>query len=66
MGQGEGGCEGQRRGKTYSLLGQLACTLVFAVAEEFDDAAFVGGESVEDVIVSGLLSLALSLSRVTS
>lgn len=38
--------EDQGGGKTYTLLSQLASTLVFAVAQEFDDAALVGGESV--------------------
>jgi len=32
-------------GNTYPLLGELAGALVFAVAEEFDDAAFVGCEA---------------------
>lgn len=31
---------------TETLLGQLAGTLVLAVAEEFDDAALVWGEAV--------------------
>lgn len=32
-------------GITYALLGEFARALVFAVAEEFDDAALVGGEA---------------------
>ena len=32
--------------RAKSLLRQFACTLVFAVAQEFDDAAFVGCEAV--------------------
>ena len=35
----------RRRRRRYPLLGQLARALVFAVAEEFDDAAFVGGDA---------------------
>lgn len=37
---------------TEPLLGELARALVFAVAEEFDHAAFVGGESVSGSVVS--------------
>lgn len=32
-------------GVSYPLLGELAGTLVLGVAEEFDNAALVGGES---------------------
>ena len=31
--------------ETYSLLGQFARTLVFAVAKEFDDSAFIRGKA---------------------
>lgn len=34
-----------RVGKTYSLLGELAGTLVLGVAEQLDAAALVGGET---------------------
>ena len=41
-----------RKGRTYSFLCQLTRTLVFAVTEEFDDAAFVGCESMLSTLVS--------------
>lgn len=31
--------------ETYPLLGQLACTLVLAVAQQFDHAALIGGKT---------------------
>ena len=42
-GEGRGG-----RGKAYPLLRELPGTLVTAVAEEFDDAALVGGEAGDE------------------
>lgn len=35
-------------GDTHPLLRELPGALVTAVAEEFDDAALVGGEAVEE------------------
>jgi len=35
-----------------ALLGQLAGALVLAVAEEFDDAALVGGETTHKITVN--------------
>jgi len=37
--------DGSGAGRTYSFLGELACALVLAVAEEFDDAALVWCET---------------------
>jgi hypothetical protein len=38
-------------GNSYLFLGELARTLVLAVAEEFDDAALIGGEAVGAILV---------------
>lgn len=37
--------EGRGRKETYPLLGELARTLVLAVAEQFNDALLIGGKS---------------------
>jgi hypothetical protein len=39
------GCDRACEKKTYSLLGELAGTLVLGVAEQLDAAALVGGET---------------------
>ena len=54
---------GAHKGSSYSLLGELAGTLVTAVAEQLNNSALVGGETVSETI---RLAYFLSLFIVTS